>query len=75
MALALFPEKVSSFTVKFPGVQQDESQVSGNAAACMDTRHHELPLGDFSLNVEAIERLIQHFDQPFADSSLIPTFL
>ncbi|MEY4135589.1 MAG: hypothetical protein RL386_1939 [Bacteroidota bacterium] len=75
MALALFPEKVSSFTVKFPGVQQDESQVSGKAAACMDTRHHELPLGDFSLSIEAIERLIQHFDQPFADSSLIPTFL
>lgn len=75
MAAALFPEKISSFTVKFPDVRNDESQVSKNAAACMDTRHHELALGDFSLGIEAIERLIRHFDQPFADSSLIPTFL
>jgi asparagine synthase (glutamine-hydrolysing) len=38
------------------------------------THHHTLALDQSALTPETIQKLLLHFDQPFADSSLIPTY-
>jgi asparagine synthase (glutamine-hydrolysing) len=38
------------------------------------TEHHILDLADHTLSPDAVLDLLRHFDQPFADTSLIPTY-
>ena len=37
------------------------------------TEHHEIVVKPDSVSL--VERLVSHFDEPFADSSAIPTFI
>jgi asparagine synthase (glutamine-hydrolysing) len=64
-----------TFTVKFPDKDFDESPYAREIARINRTEHHELniPEGDGDPNL--FEKLLQHFDQPFGDSSAIPTYL
>ena len=38
-----------------------------------ETEHHEILVRPDSMNL--VEKLVRHFDEPFADSSAIPTFI
>src|SRR2546427_11066444 len=38
------------------------------------TRHHTIDLGDWAMTSEALLELFRHFDQPFADTSLVPMY-
>jgi asparagine synthase (glutamine-hydrolysing) len=68
------PEPIHTFSVGFPEEPSfDERSAARGVAAHFNTRHHE-----FSVHVDALallDRLLWHHDQPFADSSAIPTFL
>jgi asparagine synthase (glutamine-hydrolysing) len=59
-----------TFTVTFPDAAYDESDVAGAVARRYETDHHALRIGDAALEPEAIFALLEHFDQPFADTSL-----
>ena len=67
-------EPIHTFSVGFPEeATYDERSAARRVAAHFDTDHHE-----FSVQVDAVallDRLIWQHDQPFADSSAIPTFL
>jgi asparagine synthase (glutamine-hydrolysing) len=63
---------LKTFTISFPGYASfDESGHARRVARYFGTEHHELPFeGDF---ISLLPGLAAGFDEPLADSSLIPT--
>jgi len=73
MAVRATP-RVKTFTVRFPGFEGfDETAHARLIARHFATEHHELEAEDAS--VDLLPALARQFDEPLADSSMIPTFL
>src|SRR6266516_801683 len=64
----------TTFNVRFPDKGHDETDAALAAATHCRTRHHTIDLSDSALSPDALFGLLRHFDQPFADTSLIPTY-
>ena len=64
---------VKTFSIGFRDRHYDESSFAGKAAAHFGSEHHTETIDSEQLNL--LLRLIHHFDEPFADSSMIPTYL
>ncbi len=62
---------VHTFSIGFPVSQFDERAYARQAAAFLGTHHHEQLVEPQAL--EILPKLIWHYDEPFADSSAIPT--
>jgi asparagine synthase (glutamine-hydrolysing) len=67
-------EPTATFNVRFPDRSHDETPRARAVAAHYGTRHVTVDLSDGALRADAILDLLRHFDQPFADTSLIPTY-
>jgi asparagine synthase (glutamine-hydrolysing) len=65
---------VKTFTIGFGNRDYDESIFAKRVAAHLGTDHHEWILGDSDV-LSVIPKLPSIYDEPFADSSQIPTFL
>jgi asparagine synthase (glutamine-hydrolysing) len=65
---------VATFTIKFPQSSYDESAFAEEVAQSIGTRHTTIEL-DRRNCVDGMEDLVNMIDQPFADSSLLPTYL
>lgn len=65
---------VNSFTIGFQEKRYDESLVAATTADLYGTKH-ELAIAESSHFGELTDALIYHFDEPFGDSSAIPTSL
>ncbi len=68
----LMREPVRTFSIGFPVGEFDETSYAREAAQRFGTIHEE-----FQVRPDAIEilpRLVWHFDEPFADSSALPTW-
>ncbi len=63
---------VQTFTIGFDEQSHDELPHARRVAEHLGTEHHELVVRPDALGI--LERLIWHFDEPFADSSAIPTW-
>jgi asparagine synthase (glutamine-hydrolysing) len=59
-----------TFTVTFPDAAYDESEVATLVAKRYETDHHTIRIDETALEPDAIFALLEHFDQPFADTSL-----
>jgi asparagine synthase (glutamine-hydrolysing) len=67
-------QQVRTFTVSFPGHGAfDEGPFARTVARHLKTDHHELQGEPGS--VDLLPRLARQFDEPLADSSMIPTYL
>tara|TARA_B100000989_G_scaffold88359_1_gene63863 strand:+ start:1885 stop:3810 length:1926 start_codon:yes stop_codon:yes gene_type:complete len=66
--------KLKTFSVKFEEKDFDESGFAREIAKILGTEHHEIDIGDFSIK-KIIDEIPRIYDEPFADSSQIPTFL
>lgn len=65
---------IRSFTIAFDDPALDESAYARAVANELGTTHHELPVtGQDSLDL--VEHIADVYDEPFADSSAIPTLL
>ena len=64
---------VKTFTIRVPATGFDESPYARLVASHFGTDHHELTADRASLAV--LDDMAGFFDEPMADSSLIPTFL
>src|SRR6266513_2734897 len=64
----------STFNVRFPDKGHDETDAALAAATHCHTRHHTIDLADSALSPDALFGLLGHFDQPFADTSLVPMY-
>jgi len=66
--------QVQTFTIGFPGhAKLDETEHARLIARHFGTRHTELMAEDATANL--LPLLARQFDEPMADSSMIPTFL
>jgi len=64
---------VKTFTIGFKEAAYSELDDARNVARHLGTDHHELVVEPDA--VDLLHRLVWHFDEPFADSSAVPTFL
>jgi len=68
------PRPTTTFNVRFPDGRDDETPEALAVAGHCGTEHHVVDLADYTLSPDAVLDLLRHFDQPFADTSLIPTY-
>ncbi len=64
-------QKVRTFSIGFSEKKFDERVYAREAAAKLGTDHHEFVVDPSA--VEMLPKLTWHYDEPFADSSAIPT--
>ena len=64
---------VHTFSIGFPVKEFDERSYAREAAKHLGTEHHEMVVEPNALDI--LPKLIWHYDEPFADSSAIPTML
>src|SRR5450755_96042 len=72
MALAS-PEPVRTFSIGFEESAFNELEFAAMVARQYGTDHHEIVVRPDA--VDLVSRLVRHFDEPFGDSSAIPTFI
>lgn len=63
---------VQTFSIGFDEPQFDELEHARRVAGHFGTDHHEFVVRPDGIAI--LDRLIEHFDEPFADSSAIPTW-
>jgi asparagine synthase (glutamine-hydrolysing) len=66
-------DPVKTFSIGFDEAEFNELPYAREVARQYHTDHHELIVRPDSVNL--ISRLVDHFDEPFADTAAIPTFL
>ncbi|MDP6705380.1 MAG: asparagine synthase (glutamine-hydrolyzing) [Alphaproteobacteria bacterium] len=66
--------KAKTFSIGFHDAVYDEGKDAAAVARHLGTEHHELTLGEDDA-LAVVPELATMFDEPFADSSQIPTFL
>ena len=69
-----YGSKIKTFNISFNGFGKfDESVYAKKVAQHFDTEHIELSGNDLSFDM--MDRLLDYYDEPIADSSVFPTFL
>src|SRR5437016_4775097 len=69
---ALLAQPVKTSTIGFEDKGFDESSFARTVSEHLQTEHHERVVTP--QKIDAIEKLSWHFDEPFADSSALPTY-
>lgn len=67
------PNSIETFTIGFPQREFDESKLAQLVATKFKTNHHLGSVHQSDL-VDSLQRSVFHFDEPFGDSSAIPTY-
>ncbi|HEX9924082.1 MAG TPA: asparagine synthase (glutamine-hydrolyzing), partial [Anaerolineae bacterium] len=70
----LYPGRVKSFSIGFEESSFDESKHARRVAQLLGTEHNELILTS-KMAAQMVPSITEFLDEPFGDSSLIPTFL
>jgi len=65
---------VQTFTIRFDDPEFDEADAAAAVARHLRTDHHEATCDERQM-LDVVDRLAGMFDEPFADSSAIPTYL
>lgn len=65
-------QPVKTFTIGFPLMSHDESPFGRIAAEHLGTERHEFTVEPDAIGI--LPKLLWHFDEPFGDSSSIPTY-
>ncbi len=66
-------EPVRTFSIGFEEAEYNELPAARLVAEKYKTEHHEIVVKPEAISL--VERITRHFDEPFGDSSAIPTFL
>jgi asparagine synthase (glutamine-hydrolysing) len=73
-AIAAQSKKIETFSIGFKDSRFDESEHAERIAEHLKTEHHRYILAEQDA-VNLVEQYVEHFDEPFADTSAIPTML
>ena len=65
-------EPVKTFSIGFPEAEYDETHYARRVAEHLGTQHEELRVEPSAVDI--LPKLVWHFDEPFADSSAVPTW-
>ncbi len=68
-------KRLPTFTVAFDAAGYDESPYAKVVAQELGTEHHEIAVNSGQGDLCLVDDILSQFDQPFGDSSAIPTFL
>ena len=68
------PAPVRTFTIRFDNPEYNEADHAAAVARHLGTEHHEHTCSDSEM-LSVIDRLPAMYDEPFADSSAVPTYL
>jgi asparagine synthase (glutamine-hydrolysing) len=63
---------LQTFSIGFPIKEYDETSYARRVAQHLGTEHHEFQVTPHGL--EILPKLVWHYDEPFADSSAVPTW-
>lgn len=74
MATKATNEKVKTFSVKFDTKGFDESAYAQKVAQHLQTDHHVIEC-NYNEGIDLISNLSEFYDEPFADSSAVPSLL
>ncbi len=74
MAVQTTASKVKTFSVKFDEDGFDESSYAQRVASHLETDHHVIQC-NYDEGLDLIENFSYYYDEPFADSSAIPSML
>ncbi|MCM4157105.1 asparagine synthase (glutamine-hydrolyzing) [Gramella sp. AN32] len=67
-------KKIDTFSIGFEKKSFDESDKSRTVANLINSNHHEFIVAENDLK-ESVDSILLNFDEPFADSSSLPTYL
>ena len=73
IATELTDAPVNTFTIGFPVRDFNEADAAKRVAERFGTEHHELTVDPDA--VELLPKVVEAFDEPFADNSALPTYL
>lgn len=65
---------ITTFNVGFPDREHDETAMALATAHRYGTRHETVHIDERDITADSVFALLRHFDQPFADPSLVPTY-
>jgi asparagine synthase (glutamine-hydrolysing) len=65
---------INTFSIGFKEARYNEAVHASKIAKFLKTNHHEFILSEQEA-MESLERIIDHFDEPFADTSALPTWM
>ena len=68
---SLSEQPIHTFSIGFPVKEYDETSYAREAAEMLGTNHHEYVVEPSA--IELLPKIIWHYDEPFSDSSAIPT--
>ncbi len=74
MASQFTRSPIKTFSIGFKESAFDEHHYAAQVATALKTDHHEYILSETEA-AETLEKYLAHFDEPFADTSAIPTML
>jgi asparagine synthase (glutamine-hydrolysing) len=66
--------KIDTFSIGFDKKSYDETDKSRIVSKLIDSNHHEFIISENDLT-KSIDDILLNFDEPFADSSSLPTYL
>jgi asparagine synthase (glutamine-hydrolysing) len=66
--------RINTFSIGFDKKKFDETEKSRVVAKLINSKHHEFIIGEKSLYSD-LDKILNNFDEPFADSSALPTYL
>ncbi|WP_415328651.1 asparagine synthase (glutamine-hydrolyzing) [Chryseobacterium sp. MMS23-Vi53] len=67
-------QKINTFSIGFEKKSFDETDRSQTIAKLINSNHHEFIIGEKDF-AENLDEILLNFDEPFADSSALPSFL
>lgn len=67
-------EKINTFSVGFEKKSFDETRKAKIVAQLIGSNHHEFIISEKDLSSD-LDKILLNFDEPFADSSALPTYL
>jgi len=65
---------IDTFHVSFGESSYDESPYAERVAAVAGSRHHTIRIGNDTANMDDMRNIALQFDQPFSDTSAIPSY-
>ncbi|MEO8089575.1 MAG: asparagine synthase (glutamine-hydrolyzing) [Gemmatimonadales bacterium] len=65
---------ITTFNVGFPDQSHDETAMAVATAQRYGTHHETVHIDPRDITADSVFALLRHFDQPFADPSLVPTY-
>jgi len=67
--------KCKTFTAEINDDELNERKYAEKVVEQCDTEHTNLPINYEDINLNFLKSLVKYFGQPFADSSIVPTYL